>query len=195
MSPPPRAMMAAGIPERLLSRERGAASEGDLKKQIDVFHDEDETIGYSPAFYLVSTASLSAKDDVARRILDTHRGDEWVHLRQMVALPMLEQHLRQEEPNLDQVQLYTRALVEFENPNADLIASALRVLQQQWTDAELGAAVLATTSGAERWLMQTCPGCDVGEALSSADAPQEASQQTERRAAILHGLNQLRSAK
>lgn len=165
----PAAFLALG------SEERTAL----IHKNIAVFHAmDDQGDGTDYASLLRSDVPLAQKDRAAAGLLATYTGPEWSGVRQMVAAPLLELHLRNGSQDLDAIERYTRALIEAENPSADILAPALAQLQDRWGAEEVRQATRAAREAASAWLGKHCLDC--GNRRIVGDAPAASGDQKAR---------------
>lgn len=152
--------MVSTIPTAIYNNTRFEERREAMLQSANVFHGENEA-GIDFGSYFRSDAPLSEKHAAARALLQQYAGPEWYFLQQMVAGPMLALTLEHRATMLDRQALatYARTLIANENPGADLLAPALTLLQDDWSDEEIAAAAQKTHAAAAKWLKETCAAC------------------------------------
>lgn len=175
-----------GNPERLIESTTVEKRREMFVNAATVFHNLNGE-GTDYASLLRSNAPLREKDAAVKALLDSHPGDEWLHLRQTAATPMLDMHLRHGSTDLDAIDRYARVLVEAENPSADLLSPALEMLRGRWTASEIQSAAATSFASASSWQTQNCADCATKQGVS------ESNDTDVKRSAIAEALPTLRT--
>lgn len=180
------------VPAAVFARTTPAERKDAMLAAASIFHGEQEgdlDVGH----FLRSNATLQEKHAAARSMLDRYDEAEWYILQQLLAAPMLDLLLQSEGGRSDQaaLALYTRLLLQNENPSGDLLAHALPLLRGYWSDEEVGHAARQSLAASTKWLSQTCPDCALTGARGAA---QKATgvQPNDRYASISQSLDVLR---
>lgn len=157
----------AGTPAALLESTTEVERQEMFRRTVEVMA---SPIGpYEVAAQMLRAAvPVQEKDPYVRELLDAHLGPEWTYLRQTLAHPMLELHLRSETGDIEAIARYASVLVETETPSADLLAQALPLLEEVWTADRRAEAARVAVAASEHWLQRVCVDCTARRATDGA---------------------------
>lgn len=172
--------VAFGTPAAYLEATSEAQRLKDFEANVAVLHNTADT-GTDYASLLRSEAPLADKDRAAETLLASYTGAEWNVVRQAVSAQLLELHLRNGSGDTEAIGRYTAALVEAENPSANLIAPALEQLRGTWSAEQIAAAARTSHAVASAWLTQHCAEC-MHPSRASVSAPAAAAGDHQARA-------------